>query len=172
METKPELETPFPVCLWGEMEARFLPKPLTLPEGVPVTAALVFAMQAGRFALADIEGRGWCTLGGHLEAAETPEEAVRREAWEEAGATLGDLHLLGAYHFHYVQTGRCVLVATYWAEALAFGTLPAGTESRGVCIMGRDELPERYFYWDVLMEAVFDFALSEYHAQGAGHSVL
>lgn len=44
--------------------------------------------------------RGWDLVGGHIEPGETPEEAARREAYEEASARLGPLHLLGYQHLH------------------------------------------------------------------------
>ena len=39
----------------------------------------------------------WYALGGGVERGETPEQAVRREAAEEVGATLGEVRLLGIY---------------------------------------------------------------------------
>jgi 8-oxo-dGTP pyrophosphatase MutT (NUDIX family) len=39
----------------------------------------------------------WYLPGGAVERKETLENAVRREAHEETGATLHDLHLFGAY---------------------------------------------------------------------------
>jgi 8-oxo-dGTP pyrophosphatase MutT (NUDIX family) len=146
------------------MEATFLPLSLPFPEGIPVTAGLVFALREGRFLLADIEGRGWCTLGGHIEPGESAEEAVRREAHEEAGATLGALHPIGAYLFRYLDSERQAAVLVFWAEVLEVGEIPEGTESRGTAWMGREELPERYFLWDALIEAVFDHALTCYHS--------
>jgi 8-oxo-dGTP pyrophosphatase MutT (NUDIX family) len=40
---------------------------------------------------------GWYLPGGGVERGETLEEAVRREAREEVGASLGTLNLLGIY---------------------------------------------------------------------------
>ncbi|MGH2366897.1 MAG: NUDIX hydrolase [Chloroflexota bacterium] len=40
---------------------------------------------------------GWDIPGGHLEPGETPEEALRREVYEEAGARLDQVTLLGHY---------------------------------------------------------------------------
>jgi 8-oxo-dGTP pyrophosphatase MutT (NUDIX family) len=37
--------------------------------------------------------RGWGMLGGHIEADETPEEALRREALEEGGFTIDSYQL-------------------------------------------------------------------------------
>jgi 8-oxo-dGTP pyrophosphatase MutT (NUDIX family) len=43
---------------------------------------------------------GWFMPGGGVKRNETLEQAVRREAWEEIGAEMGELRLLGAYtHF-------------------------------------------------------------------------
>jgi len=39
----------------------------------------------------------WYLPGGAVEQGETLDDAIRREALEEAGATLHDLHLFGAY---------------------------------------------------------------------------
>ena len=44
------------------------------------------------------EGK-WIGIGGHLEADETPEECIRREAKEEAGLDLKDLRLRGILTF-------------------------------------------------------------------------
>ncbi|MCZ2122539.1 MAG: NUDIX domain-containing protein [Anaerolineales bacterium] len=41
--------------------------------------------------------RGWFMPGGGLKRGETLEQAARREAFEETGAELGELTLLGAY---------------------------------------------------------------------------
>lgn len=153
----------FPQVVWGDMEATYLPIDTPKPEEVPIVAGLVFAMQEGDFLLADIEDRGWCILGGHLEEGETLEEAVRREAMEEAGAIVGRLHALGTYLFYYPATQKRVCVPTFWSEVLETHPLAPGSESRGTARVSWAEIPERYFYWDSLMQAVFDYALHHYH---------
>lgn len=50
----------------------------------------------------------WASAGGHLEWGETLEECARREALEELGVVVGDLHFLClsniiAYGRHYVD---------------------------------------------------------------------
>lgn len=40
---------------------------------------------------------GWFLPGGGLERGETLEEAARREAWEETGAELGKIDLVGVF---------------------------------------------------------------------------
>ncbi len=41
----------------------------------------------------------WIGIGGHLEEDESPEECIRREALEETGIVLTDLHLRGIITF-------------------------------------------------------------------------
>src|SRR5579859_6093237 len=87
----------FPTVQWGDRLATFLPEEAPLPVGASLYAVLVFALQEGRFVVADIPGRGWCIPGGRPEPGETPEQAARREAREETGAVLGPLRALGLF---------------------------------------------------------------------------
>lgn len=53
---------------------------------------------------------GWFMPGGGVHRGETMEQAIRREAWEEVGAELGMLRLLGAYtHFGDYKSDHNVL---------------------------------------------------------------
>src|SRR5579859_8178516 len=66
-----------------------------LPPGELISTALVLAFDQGRLLQTRLTARGWDIVGGHIEPGESPEEAARREAYEEAYARLKELHLLG-----------------------------------------------------------------------------
>jgi 8-oxo-dGTP pyrophosphatase MutT (NUDIX family) len=69
-----------------------------LPPRTSITMAAAFAFDGDRLLLVDLVERGWDIPGGHLEAGEDPVEAVRREAYEEAGARLDRLRLFAHNH--------------------------------------------------------------------------
>lgn len=86
-----------------EHDIPWLPLPnegqMVLSERLPPlelsVTALVLAFSGDRLLQTQLVKRGWDVVGGHIEPGESPEEAVHREAFEEAGARLGTLHLLG-----------------------------------------------------------------------------
>ena len=65
---------------------------------------------------ADENAGKWIGIGGHLEENESPEECIRREAREEAGAELKDLRLRGIITFILPDWGN-ELTFLYTARA-------------------------------------------------------
>ncbi len=108
---------------------------------------------------ADIEGRGWCILGGHIEEGETPRQAVIREAMEEGGVKPDRLVHIGWYVLT-PQGGIPDVVPSYVARVASITTRPQGFESNGVALMSRDELRERYYRYDELLDSVFTYVFS------------
>ncbi len=47
----------------------------------------------------DVNKDKWIGIGGHFEEGESPEECIRREAWEEAGLALHNLRFRGLVTF-------------------------------------------------------------------------
>lgn len=86
-----------------EQDIQWLPMPnevaLILDGELPpiplITSALALAFDGQRLLMTNLQQRGWDLPGGHLEPGETPEEAMRREVFEESGARLGEVRLLG-----------------------------------------------------------------------------
>ena len=146
--------TKFPPMRVGDQTFEFFPTPFK-PERA--FAALAFAWsEDGRVALADIVGRGWCIPSGRVEAGESSEEAVRREAVEEAGAVLGAVEPLGCYR---ISEGESVLWADAFVARIAgFVEIGKPAESLGMRLATLEELPGIYYLWNPLTERVFGLA--------------
>ena len=86
--------------------------PVTQERARPLVGVGVVLIRGDRVFLARRQGSHgedtWASAGGHLEWGETLEECARREALEELGVVVGNLHFLCfsniiAYDRHYVD---------------------------------------------------------------------
>jgi 8-oxo-dGTP diphosphatase len=108
------------------------------PQELSVTS-FVLAFSGNNFLQTHLVKRGWDLVGGHIEPGESPEEAVRREAYEETGARLEALHLLGYQHLQLLgprPTGHRYPYPEsyqifYWAKIAALDNFSANQETHG-----------------------------------------
>lgn len=142
----------FPCGKYGRQTLRFFPAPFKAP--LRAFAALVFAWRDEEVLVADISGRGWCIPSGRVEPSESSEEAVRREALEEAGAVLKDIQYIGCYQISERSTVR-------WADCFVAHVedlmeIQSVGESKGRRFASLNELPEIYHLWNELTSEVFE----------------
>jgi ADP-ribose pyrophosphatase YjhB (NUDIX family) len=105
--------------------------------------------------------RGFWTLpAGYLELHENPRDGARREAWEEARATIEIDALLAVY-----TIPRISQVQLIWRARLASEAVAPGPESLEVRLFGWDELP-----WDELAFPSVRWALG--HARDVGDAAV
>src|SRR5258708_2000747 len=91
-----------------ERNISWLPQPnegqIVLSSQLPplelIATAFVLAFSEDSLLQTHLVKRGWDLIGGHIEPGESPAEAAKREAYEESGAILGELHLLGYQRLH------------------------------------------------------------------------
>lgn len=130
-----------------ENNIAWLPKPnecqtvlsSQLPPQELVSTALAVAFAGERLLMTHLISRGWDIPGGHIEPGESPAEAVRREVYEETGATLGQLYLLGYQHLrllcprpaNYSYPYPDCYQAFYWAQIASFDDFLPTAETRG-----------------------------------------
>jgi 8-oxo-dGTP pyrophosphatase MutT (NUDIX family) len=82
---------------------------------------------------------GWYLVGGGIKQNETPEEAGRREAREEAGAQLGSMTLFGIFTQHIENRSDHIIVFV----CNDFTLVPAKDfEIESVQLFPTDKLPE------------------------------
>ncbi|OBZ17072.1 NUDIX domain-containing protein [Bacillus sp. FJAT-26390] len=66
-----------------------------LPRLELITGSFVLAFQEDQLLLTNLAERGWDIPGGHVEAGETPIEAMKRELYEETRVLVESPQLLG-----------------------------------------------------------------------------
>ncbi len=111
----------------------FLTRPLTM--GVKL-----LLIQEGRFLLVQHTYQsGWHLPGGGVKRGETLEQAARREAREELGATLDELRLVGVYtNFREYKSDHMTVFAS---EAFTF-TGRTDAEIERYAFFALENLPE------------------------------
>jgi 8-oxo-dGTP pyrophosphatase MutT (NUDIX family) len=144
--------------LKNEYNISWLPQPnegrLILSDQFPpqelIATAFILAFAGDYFLQTYLVKRGWDLVGGHVEPGETPEEAVRREAYEEAAVRLGPLYLLGyqrlrllgpcptAYRYTYPDSYQVF----YLARIVALDDFSATQETRERCLFSPAEAAE------------------------------
>ncbi len=81
----------------------------------------------------------WFLVGGGMERNETLEEAARREAMEEAGATLGEMKLIGIFTNYLF--GRSDHITVFLCEDFTY-TGEHDSEIESVELFAMDDLPK------------------------------
>ncbi|MCS6918137.1 MAG: NUDIX hydrolase [Fimbriimonadales bacterium] len=147
-------------AVWAGRRMRFLPAPFVGELPPPRYVVVLISDGAGRYLLANIRGRGYCAPSGRIEPDETPEAAARREAHEESGAIVAQLHPLGDYLLEPCseQEPSPCRAPVFLARAERIEALHACSESQGVRWASLTELPQIYYDWSPLIEAVFRYA--------------
>lgn len=149
-------------AVWAGRRMRFEPaEGRALPEQPPARYVVVLVSDGGaRYLLAEIRERGYCAPSGRIEPAETAEQAAFREAYEEAGARLENLQLLGWYWLEpcSAHEPEPCLAPVFWGRAAQLEPIPAVEESLGRRWARIEEMPALYYDWSPLIEAVFRYA--------------
>lgn len=122
----------------------------------PYRFVVILSFSGGRLVLSRHKQRTtYETQGGHIEPGETPEQAARRELWEESGAVEYDLAPLCDYWAGDDQGWAAGQV--FLADMRRFEALP---ESEMAEIRFFDTLPENLTYPD-LTPKFYEFALKK-----------
>lgn len=112
-------------------------------QNLPITFSVIVSQYQGKWVLCQHKQRStWEVPGGHIEPGETPEEAARRELYEESGAKEYDLREIGVYGVKRDEQEDFGML--YFAQIQSFDTLPRDFEMKRVELF--DTLPENMTY--------------------------
>ena len=108
----------------------------------PLRFVVVCSFYQGRYLLSYHSGhRSWETQGGHIEKNETPEQAARRELYEESGVK--DAELIPVCDYFAFDSEGSSNGRVYAALIRRLGELPPNEMSK---IEMFDELPDHLTY--------------------------
>ncbi|MCG9895146.1 MAG: NUDIX domain-containing protein [Fimbriimonadaceae bacterium] len=141
----------FPCGRSGRQQLEFHPAPFRAP--LRAFASLVFPWQEDSILLCRISDRGWCIPSGRVEPAETSQEAALREAVEEAGAILNPIVYIGCYRI--TERSEVRWADVYAASVEGLVDLDPQFESTGRRFVTLEQVPDIYYVWNDLTEAVF-----------------
>lgn len=115
---------------------------------------VILSEYQGRLLLSRHKARvTWETQGGHIEPGETPEEAARRELYEESGAVDFQIHPLCDYWAGEEGTDDWAVGVVFHAEISTLGPIP---ESEMAEVRSFDSLPENITY-PAITPVLFDY---------------
>lgn len=122
-------------------------------------SVLVFPVYKGRLVFVCHPRRGWEVPGGKIEIGELPEEAVHREAYEEAGVQLERLRWLAEYQFEVNGCTHSKWV--YKACVSDIGPRPSISEMVDVCafdpVLTPDDVRSKRNFSPIMQDAVFEY---------------
>lgn len=139
----------------------FFPAPFQAP-GAPF-AVLVFIWQNDKVLLAHIRGRGWCIPSGRIEPGESPTQAAFRESLEEVSADIANPIPIGYFKITNKNVVRWALAFT--SSVVSLNDFIPTPESANRKLFSQSQLPEIYYLWNPLTEAVFQYARATMQAK-------
>jgi ADP-ribose pyrophosphatase YjhB (NUDIX family) len=113
---------------------------------VPAVSTLVSDADGRVLLVYETDADAWSTPGGSVEVDERPEDAARREVFEETGLTVhldGIVTVLGGpeFHAHYKNGDEVAYVATVYRATVVSGeSRPDGDEVTAAEWFATDEL--------------------------------
>ncbi len=126
----------------SEKKGSVCKKIFPMEEGAAYKYVVIFSRYRGKLLLSRHKNRAtWETQGGHIEPGETPEQAAKRELWEESGAAEFTLEPVCGYYAEDESSGAAG--AVFFAEITKLSGLP---ESEMKEVGSFSSLPEEVTY--------------------------
>ncbi|WP_092493390.1 MULTISPECIES: NUDIX hydrolase [Virgibacillus] len=152
---------------WGDAKVKLTWKPDTqLPPRELITSVHGFCFRDDKLLLVNLNHRGWDFPGGHIKYEETPEQCMKREAYEE-GYVTGKSLLLGHIvvdhnenpEWHessaYPKVGYQVI---YRMEIDQLHDFEAKYEAEERVLINPGEVIEYYHDWNELYQEILDYS--------------
>ena len=155
---------------WGDSTVKLTWNPDTqLPPRNLITSVHGLCFKKDKLLLVKLNDRGWDFPGGHIEYEETPEDCIKREAYEEGDVT-GSCLLLGNIVVDHNENPR-------WDEASIYPKVgyqifyrmdidqlhdfQKQFESNERMLINPGEVSEYYHDWNELYQEILNYAIKK-----------
>ncbi|QYK53620.1 MAG: NUDIX domain-containing protein [Fimbriimonadaceae bacterium] len=127
-----------------------------IPPHLTPTYSLVIPFYENQIVICNIVDRGWCIPSGRIESGESPKEAAKREAHEEACISLEEIQTIGFYELSTDDSTQ--YASLFSANVSSLKDFFPTNEVLDRQVVTLRALPDIYYEWNPLMAAVFDYA--------------
>ncbi len=160
----------FPTTTWGDNTIISFEATEYLPATELTSIAGGFVFHKDQLVLANVPGRGWEIIGGRIDVGESPEDTFRREAYQQVGATLSHVKMIGLVRIEHTgpEPPNCPYPFPVGYGVNFIGIVESldpfigGKDSLGRSLISPDGFKQHYYDWNEYYEAVFRYAYKEY----------
>lgn len=155
---------------WGEAKVKLTwEQDKQLPQRELITSVHGFCFKDDKLLLVNLNHRGWDFPGGHIEYEETPEECLKREAYEE-GYVTGNSILLGHIIVDHTENlnwdesspyPKVGYQVFYRMDIDQLYHFKAKYESGERMLINPNEVKEYYHEWNKLYQEILNYASNQ-----------